>query len=140
MLGCFYPFSLVSIYFYSSQSVKYNSRWIWERRDGEEWYGIGPTRATTETQDGTGGRSDRRERLLSFLNSFYSPLLLILLLFGCPFLQSTIIGGAGRGMTTTRAGRRIVRAFLGRSGGQGFMFRYFLFPILLFSFLAVLIF
>ena len=39
-----------------------------------------------------------------------------------------------------RAGRRLVCAFLGRSEGQGYMFRNFLFSVILFSFLTVLIF
>ena len=41
------------LYFYSSQSVEYNNRWIRAGRDEAERNGTGPTRVAKETRDGT---------------------------------------------------------------------------------------
>ena len=100
-----------------------NNRRIRAGRDEAEWNGIGPTRAVKETRDGTGGRS-KRVHLLSFLNSFYYPLLLILLLSLCLFSieyndRQSEWGVTGAGGTTycSRPPREV--------GGNRYVFRYF---------------
>ena len=64
------------------------------------------------TVRGGGGQGRPTGTFLSCLNAFYSLLLLILLLSGCLFLQSTTTGRVGQGMTN--AGRTTYRLHLPR--------------------------
>ena len=93
-------------------------------------------RAATETRDGMGDRSDQRVRLLSFFNSFYSPLLLMLLLSGCLF--STEYNDRRSGMDRDQRGQDnalFAPSLEGRVGGgqRVYVFRCYLFSIHLFS-------
>ena len=90
--------SLFLLSFYSSHSVEYNNRWTRAGRDGEEQTSIGPTQATTETQDGTGGQEQPTGASSIIFNSFYSPSHSSS--FRLPlFLQSTPTGGTGSGVS-----------------------------------------
>ena len=86
--------SLFLLRFYSSQSFKYNNRWTRAGRDGEERIGMGPTRAATETRNGTGGQERPTDTSSIVFNSFYSPSRSSS--FQLPLiLQSTPTGGVG---------------------------------------------